>query len=261
MDPFPTCVDMAEDPTTGTGHHWLLEYVEGEPLRFTLQTDGQLQFGGAQRYEDGSEPPAIGPAIETVRSAFRRDAFREAVAEPASVTFYGVATCQHRIDYDWDRLPSFLGYDVRVPARGGLLAPENANASFDRLGLTPAPPLDRERRADAIDSGRETFPDSDWADRAVAGIVYADKHGWRGRLLDPDRPSKPTASFESPESTAEALVTDELATTAGVEAALRRIARRHRATLAAAGVDPASPAFRRAVAEVLQRRGDRRTSD
>lgn len=257
MDSFPAYVDLAENPATGQGHHWLLEYVEGQPLRFTLQSDGQLVFGGKQRrYEDGTEPPAVSPAIETIRSAFRRDAFREAVADPDSVTFYGIATCQHRIDYDWDQLPAFLGYDVRVPARGGLLAPENAHASFDRLGLTPAPPLDREVRADAIDPGRETFPDSNWADRAVAGVVFADKHGWRGRLLDPDRPPEPAASFESPESAAETLVSEQLPTQGSVETTLGRLARRYRATLADADVDPTSPAFRSAVAKSLQRRSE-----
>ncbi|MFW6017633.1 MAG: hypothetical protein ACOCPX_02295 [Halapricum sp.] len=255
MDPFPTCVELAENPTTGQGHHWLVEYVEGRPLRFTLQSDGRLVFGGKhRRYEDGSEPPAISSAVETVRSAFRRDAFREAVPDPESVTFYGIATCQHRIDYDWDRLPAFLGYDVRVPDRGGLLAPENTHASFERLGLAPAVPLEREVRADAIDLGRETFPKSEWADHPVAGIVFADKHGWRGRLLDPDRPSKPEPPFDSPEAAADTLVTDRIASRASVETALWRIARRHRAALIEADVDPASQAFRSAVAETLQRR-------
>ncbi|QSG11581.1 Uncharacterized protein HSBGL_1157 [Halapricum desulfuricans] len=255
MDPFPTYVDLAENPTTGQGHHWMFEYVEGVPLRFTLQSDGRLAFAGKQRrYEDSSEPPSVAPAIETVRSGFRRDAFREAVAEPDSVTFYGIATCQHRIEYDWDELPAFLGYDVRVPGRGGLLAPERAHASFDRLGLAPAPPVDREIRADAIDPGREQLPDSDWADRPVAGLVFADKHGWRGKLLDPDRPPGSEASFDSPASAAEALLSGDLPASGNVEATLRQLARRYRATLADADVDPTSSAFRSAVAEHLQRR-------
>lgn len=253
MDPFPTRSDCNETPdAVGDGHLWIFEYVEGLPLRFTLQSDGQLVFGGrTEQYEDGSEPPAVRPAIETVRSAFRRDAFREAVSNPDSVTFSGIATCQHRIAYDWDRLPAFLGYDIH---EDGLHLPDAAHASFERLGLTPAPTVEREIRADAFDPDRYTVPDSRWASEPAAGVVLADKHGWRGRLLDRDRPPKPTASFESPESAAEALVTDELATTHGVEAVLRRIARRHRAALAASDIDPASSAFRSAVARSLQRR-------
>lgn len=253
MDPFPTRADLNDRPDAiGDGHLWMFEYVEGLPLRFTLQSDGRLVFGGrTARYDDGSEPPAVSPAIETVRSAFRRDAFREAVSDPGSITFSGIATCQHRIEYDWGRLPAFLGYDVHG---ADLHLPDAAHASFDRLGLTPAPTLARERRADAFDPDRYAFPDSTWASEPVAGVVLADKHGWRGRLLNQDRPSKPTASFESPDSAAEALVTDELAATGSVETTLRRVARRHRATLVASDIDPTASAFRSAVAKALQRR-------
>jgi hypothetical protein len=257
MDPFPTRVDLAEDPdTTGEGHLWILELVEGVPLRFALQSDGRIVFSDEKRrYEPGSEPPAVWPAVESVQSSFRRDAFREAIADAGSVTFYGVATCQRRLAYDWDRLPPFLGYDVRVPDRGGLLTPEDAHASFDRLGLTPAPAVERELRADAFDPAGYTFPGSEWADAPVAGIVVADKHEWRGRLDNPETSDPPQASFESPVDAAERLVPAVAPTTDDtVEAVRNRIVRRHHAELSAAGIDPSEKAFRRAVAEAVQRR-------
>lgn len=257
MDPFPTRVDLAEEPeATGEGHLWILERVEGIPLRFALQSDGRLVFGdGTRRHEPGSEPPAARLAVEAVQSSFRRDAFREAVVDAGSVTFYGVATCQRRLAYDWDRLPAFLGYDVRVPDRGGLLAPEDAYASFDRLGLTPAPAVERELRADAFDPGGYTFPGSEWADSPVAGVAVADKHGWRGRLDNPETSDPPQASFDSPVDAAERLVSAVVPTAEdSVEAVRNRIARRHHAELSTAAIDPSEKAFRSGVAEAVQRR-------
>lgn len=257
MEQFPTVVDCAESAAPmGAGHLWILEAVEGEPLRFSLQADGQLVFGDEQRRLQPDEiEPWVEPAVETVRTRFRRDAFRSAVEDVAAVTFFGIATCQHRLAYDWDRLPAFVGYDVHAPGRGGLLAPDAAHASFDRLGLTPAPAVEREVRADSFAPDRATFPQSAWAPQPCAGLRLSDKHGWRGTLSNPDRPPSPTADFETPAAAAESLVTVELVAALGeVDAVYKRLARAHRAELASANVDPADGAFRAAVAETVQRR-------
>lgn len=253
MDPFPTLTDLAENPETGRGHLWILEAVEGVPLRFSLQDDGRLVFADEhQRLDPADAPPAISPAIRQVQMEFRRDTFREAVEGPSAVTFYGIATCQHRIAYDWDRLPAFLGYDVRSPARGGLLTPEAAHASYDRLGLAPAPAVEREVRADAFDPDRYAFPASAWADCPVAGVRLADKHGWRGHLSNSDHPDRPTPAFEDAVAAVDALLdVDEAGET--VERVVDRLARERRAELRAAGIDPTTGDFRRAVASALTR--------
>ena len=260
MEPFPTTSDLNADPDTmGEGHLWILEGVEGQPLRFSLRADGRLVFETEHRRIDrDSADPAVRPAIGAVQSTFRRDAFRDAVEDVTTVTFYGVATCQHRIEYDWASLPAFVGTDIYSAATDGLLAPERAHASFDRLGLTPAPAIDREVRADTIRPDRFTFPASKWADEPVAGVRLADKHGWRGRLDNPDRPKAPTASFRDADAAAAALLNDDLIDRIGtddpVDDAVRALARERRATLEAAGIAPQSDAFRAAVAELLGRR-------
>jgi len=257
MEAFPAVANLDDGESMGEGHLWILERVEGVPLRFMLQDDGRLVFGDENRRLDPrSAPPAISPAIDAVQSGFDRGALRQAVADVSAVTFYGIATCQHRIEYDWEALPDFVGYDVLSTTRDGLLTPDASNAIFERLGLTPAPALEREVRADAVSPDRYSFPESRWADTTVAGVRLADKHGWRGRLDNPDLPSEPTASFADAEAAARALVTDDhrSAFEAGetVDRLRDRLAREHRAELSIAGIDPDSKAFRSAVARALQ---------
>jgi hypothetical protein len=260
METFPTVTDLAATPTeTGTGHLWILEHVEGILIRFSLRDDGRLVFGDrTRRLDPETIAPAIRPAIEHVRAQFHRDAFRDAVSDVSTVTFYGVATCQHRLDYDWGRLPPFVGDDVYVPARGGLLPPDSTHAIFERLGLTPAPPLEREVRADSFHPERYSFPDSKWAETAVAGVRLADKHGWRGRLDNSDRPAEPTASFPDAETAVEELVAERdlhsLTTGDPVDELCHRLAREHRAELSTAEINPDDDVFRSAVARLVGRR-------
>lgn len=255
MDPFPTVADLPGE-ARGTGNLWLLEAVEGLPLRFCLQADGQLRFGDAVRPLDAAELPAPATAaVRTVRREFDRDALRAAVEDVSAVTFFGVATCQHRIDYDWDRLPAFLGVDV--DGTDGLLTPDAAHNSFERLGLTPTPAVERERRADSFKPDRYGFPESAYADSPVAGVSVADKHGWRGRLDNEAIAAPAWPTFEDAEGAAERLVTDALLQRfAGgdtVDAVQVALARRHRAALEASGIDPGGQPFRSAVAAVVTR--------
>lgn len=258
MESFPPATDLNDAPEeVGSGHLWLLERVEGLPLRFQLQPDGQLRFGDAERpIERDAVPGPARPAVDLLEREFDRDALRAATDAVESVTFFGVATCQHRIDYDWDRLPAFLGVDIVSADREGLLGPDAVVRSFERLGLTPTPAIRRELRADAFDPASYDFPNAEWADTPVAGVRVADKHGWRGVLDNEVIEPGPRQPFEGPEDAASRLVTEAIVETGRadpVEAVRNRLARRHRADLAAAGIDPDDRAFRSAVAAEVTR--------
>lgn len=252
MHAFPDVVDLTATPDALSGHVWLFESVTGLPLRFSMGTDGRLTFGDDRRRLDDPPPTVHRPAVRSTRTRFRRDALREAVDDVTAVTVFGVATCYRGVEYDWDRLPTFLATDVRSGER--LLAPDAMVRAVERLGLTPAPAVEKERRSDAFDPGTVAFPTSEWGDRPVAGLLAADKSGGRGRVDSDavDGPADP--GFTDAAAAAAALVTDDLAGEGDVDRAVDAVVRRNYGRLAAAGVDPDDGTFRGAVAQELGRR-------
>jgi hypothetical protein len=170
------------------GHVWLREYVEGQPLRFSVADSGLLAFADGDRPFDGDPPHYYRPAVRAVREAFDRDAFREAVADPTAVTFHGVATCKERAGYDWPTTPAFLGTELHHDDRGGRLAVDAAVRAFDRLGLTPVPTLQKEVRARHFSLSRYEFPESAYRAAPVAGVVVRNRNGARGLLATPAAP-------------------------------------------------------------------------
>lgn len=204
MRRFPPLPDL-DDPEAPDdlleGHLWLLELIDGTGLRLRMDDSGLLRFGGPDAtYPDlDAVPLALRPAVRHVRDRFDRDALREAVADPAGVTFLGVATHRRGIDYDWDRIPPFLGTDVWVGADGGgatgadgrletgapdgaFRPPDAAAAIFEGVGLDPVNALAREVNARDFDPDGYAVPASAWRDGPVAGVVVRNKRGGRGTI-------------------------------------------------------------------------------
>ena len=155
MNEFPP-LPRADGTVADAGHLWLREHVCGGRLRFRY--DAGLQFGDGERvFEPGNEPLGVRRAVRAVRAGFDADAFTTDVSEPGGYTFYGIATRNERIAYDWNRLPAFLGTDIRNPD-GDRLPVDTAHRAFDRLGLRAAAPVERELPARDFHPGRYEPP-------------------------------------------------------------------------------------------------------
>lgn len=167
-----------------SGHLWLLERVDGAPLRFQLRDSGLLRFGDAERtYRDAADLPlSVQHAVRHVREQLDREAIRNAVDDTESVVFYGVATRYQGTDYDWDRLPPFLGVDVWSADESAFRPPDAAEGIFERLGLHPINTVERERRARDFDPESYDIPASDWYDGPAAGVLVRNKSGGRAVL-------------------------------------------------------------------------------
>lgn len=190
MQNFPATplVGDAPDDLLASGHLWLLEWVDGAPLRFQLQESGLLHFGDRDRvYDDPGDVPApYQHAVRHVRDRLDRDALRRAVDDVERVVFFGQATVHHAIDYDWERMPSFLGVDVWSAERESFHPPDAVEQIFEQLGLEPVNAVEREVNARDFDPERYDLPWSKWYDGPAAGVLIRNKRGQRAKLLHPD---------------------------------------------------------------------------
>lgn len=209
MQAFPDTPPVDEAPDVfERGHLWLVERVDGSPLRFAVERGGWLAFGDDDTvYRDGEVPPRYRHAVRHVRETIDRDALADL---PADATCFGVATVRRRIDYDWERLPPFLGTDIHVPDRG-FLAPDVVERAFEELGLAPVNALEKEVPARHFDPASYDVPPSNWYDGPPLGVVIRNKSGGRAALSTPGfDPAPPAPADADPAALAAEYTTPEL---------------------------------------------------
>jgi len=189
MKGYPSIPRVANAPADlfEEGHLWLLEKIDGANMRFQILESGLIRFGDRNRvYDDpAAVPNPYQHAVRHVRDRLDRGALRAAVDDVEDVVFFGEATHHHTIDYDWDRIPSFLGFDVWSAARGGFLPPDAAERIFEGLNLQPVNAIERELPARDFDPERFAIPASAWYDGPAEGVVIRNKRGGRAKLLHP----------------------------------------------------------------------------
>lgn len=188
MKQYPSTPRVADAPSAlfESGHLWLQEKVDGATLRFQLRDNGLIRFGDRNRVYDRDEiPTPYGHAVRHVRENLDRDALRAAVDDVSEITFFGEATHRHAIDYDWERMPSFLGFDVWSASKGRFLPPDAVERIYRRLGLDPIETFRKEVRATDFSPDRYEIPDSNWYDGPAQGVVVRNKVELRAKLLHP----------------------------------------------------------------------------
>lgn len=192
MHEVPPLPDVADAPDVLSGHIWLQELVDGTPLRFQVRDSAPIHFGDEQRVFDAKDAPrALQHAIHEIQRRLDRAALRQAVDDVGTITFVGIGTHRRRLDYDWRRLPGFLGTDIwdanagEPEEAGEWLPPDRAEQVFMSLGLDPVNAIEKEVRAADFQPSRYEFPESDWRDGPVAGVVVRNKTGGRARLDNP----------------------------------------------------------------------------
>ncbi|PSP74418.1 hypothetical protein BRC86_05930 [Halobacteriales archaeon QS_3_64_16] len=182
---IPRIEDAPPDLLSG-GHLWIQEKVDGANLRFELRESGRLVFGGRSRVYEEDVPGPYRHAARHVRERFDSEAVRAATETVEAITFFGEATHRHTIDYDFDRLPSFLGFDIYSATKERFLPPDAVERAFERLGLEPVNTFAKEVRAVDFDPASYAIPRSRWYDGPAEGVVLRNKTGTRAKLLHPE---------------------------------------------------------------------------
>lgn len=182
--PIPRLADAPPELLSG-GHLWVQEKVDGAPLRFRVRESGLLVFGDREHVYERDVPLPYRHAARHVRERFDLDAFRAATERAESVVFFGEATHRHAIPYAFDRLPSFLGFDVWSETREKFLPPDAVERAYRGLGLSPVNAFAKELRAIDFDPESYEVPRSAWYDGPAEGVVLRNKNGTRAKLLHP----------------------------------------------------------------------------
>jgi ATP-dependent RNA circularization protein (DNA/RNA ligase family) len=187
MKQFPSIPRLADAPpeVLSDGHLWVQEKVDGANFRFEARESGLLVFGDRSRVYEEGVPEPYRHAARHVRERFDVDRLRTAVENIEGISFFGEATHHHTIEYDFDRLPSFLGFDVWSAEKGRFLPPDAVERVFDTLGLEPVNTFIKERRAADFDPASYAIPDSAWYDGPAEGVILRNKTGTRAKLLHP----------------------------------------------------------------------------
>lgn len=210
MRSFPTTPSLEDAPESlfDRGHLWIQEYVDGAPLRFAVQESGLVRFGDRQRvFRAGDVPAAYRHATRSVQERLDLDRLYASTDDVEGIVFFGVATQRRSIEYDWARIPSFLGTDVWSTNREGFLPVDQAERVYAELGLDPVNAFEKEVDARYFDPDAYRIPDSAWYDGPAAGVVFRNKTGDRATRMQSDI----AGPGETPTTTDSTLDADALA--------------------------------------------------
>lgn len=113
------------------------EKIDGGNFRFYVQ-DGKIIFGSRTRVLDETNEniKAFKRTIDYVRTQIGD----KDLSEYEGLIFYGEACHKHTISYDWDKIPPFLGFDIKNEEE--YLAQPICEKMFDNLGLEMVPLID-----------------------------------------------------------------------------------------------------------------------
>lgn len=188
IPPMPSFENTA-DELLADGHLWLQELVEGFDVVVRLEGSGRLAFEPLEGATQGTWPPLrVQAGVRHVRERFDRGRFREAVDDVADHRFVGRMTFRRSIDYDWSRLPPFLGLEIWPAGESRPMPPDAAERAFRSLGLEPVNAIRKELPARDFDPADHPNPASAWYDGPAAGLVVRTKTGERAVLRTPDGP-------------------------------------------------------------------------
>lgn len=188
MESFPK-IDRLE---SRLGYDAVLEEkLDGSNFRFCLEEHLEEQYHTNSRdiafgsrniaYKNESdESNQFEDAIEFVKENASVDEIR-AVEDEAAFTFFGEAMEPNHLDYNWDEIPDFLGFDVYDMESETFLSPDEVADVFETIGVPVTPRVDRVQAGLAPAEIEELIPESEYAEYRAEGVILKDPREPRRR--------------------------------------------------------------------------------
>jgi len=118
------------------------EKLDGANFRFHINKNGKVIFGSRNQQltsnegEDTNITKNFKRCVEFVRESLR-GVSKEYLKDLIGLIFYGETMIKHTMSYNWDIIPSFLGFDIK--SNTGYLDYDLKKAIFNNLGLEIVP--------------------------------------------------------------------------------------------------------------------------
>lgn len=163
--------DAIQEP--GTVH--VVEKMDGANFRFGCDGD-RILFGSRNNvYKNEKDiSKAFHHAVEFVEERASPDDLRD------DVTYFGEAMHPHTLEYDWDNVPSVLGFAVYDHGAGEFKTWDTATEEFGRLDIPVVPHVDTVS-PDALDADYD-IPESTYRDGLAEGVVFWHENTTRAKL-------------------------------------------------------------------------------
>jgi len=119
------------------------EKMDGANFRFTI-LNGKLIFGSRTQQLTSNEGEDTNVSKNFVQCLeFIRDKLKDKdLSEFEGLIFYGECMVKHTVDYNWQEIPPFLGFDIMINNEF-FMHPIGAKIIFEVLDLPTVPEIDR----------------------------------------------------------------------------------------------------------------------
>jgi len=195
MKKFPKIRRIGDEENAGildSGEILVQEKLDGANFRFTWDDDQQRLVFGSRNVEWKNERDtanAFTHAVKFVCDHIDRNALhhylnRNEADYVDEIVFFGEAMHPHTLEYDWDDVPSFIGFDVWDDEFGFWYHPEQA---FDELNLPTAPTVYRGPANDFDFNEDYEVPQSEYRNGTAEGVVLKNwETGQRAKIRSPE---------------------------------------------------------------------------
>lgn len=154
----------------------ITEKMDGGNFRFIIR-DGKIIFGSRTQQLTSDE----GEDTNIQKNFLRCVNFlREQIWSKVDVSefkkyekciFFGEAMIKHTMDYDWDKIPPFLGFDIYDKENERYLNIKDSISIFDSLGLEMVPIIKTISAGEIKEMNEDMIPVSKYTPHKAEGIV------------------------------------------------------------------------------------------
>lgn len=154
---------------------YIEEKIDGGNFRFTF-IDDKLIFGSRTQQltsnmgDDSNVPKDFKRVVNYVREQVGNRSF-------TGLIFYGESCHKHTLDYNWEKIPPFLGFDVLDTKQNKFLNYDDKVQLFDMINLKVVPLIDKKQANEIKEINDNMVPVSEYysltnKDTKAEGIVF-----------------------------------------------------------------------------------------